>query len=347
MDSKVRRYAIVRKLNSFYYHYRTNRWRWSPRFRSDDPAIPIDRPVFLLGTQGGGLTLLARILRRSESVVSVSGNARYWAGADEMQTVLWDVLPEKLTWRNITVPGFESKWHNWVYASKEFFEHYHEDESGATPELEKEFKSILRRVIRLNRLGSDGVAPRFLDKSQSNTVRVGLVHKLLEDCHPKFVLLLRNPFAMVWRAASGDSIVSKLNKSLPEKLEISVQHWKNSMQAALEKKDAVDMAVWRFEDVLAEPERRVREICRFTEIPFDTSILPGPEDRIPWGSMYDAFNRRKWYPLRPGVNDRYLREIPDWAIEVVQRECGALAGRFGYEPPTREAVVSGSRSGLT
>ena len=38
--------------------------------------------------QGGGLTIISRILRRSRNVVSISGGSNYWSGADEMNSVL-------------------------------------------------------------------------------------------------------------------------------------------------------------------------------------------------------------------------------------------------------------------
>jgi hypothetical protein len=326
----VVRLPPVRKVNSAWFHYRTHRWRWHPRFRIDDPSVEIDRPIFLLGTQGGGLTLLSRILRRLPNVVSATGNHRYWAGYDELQDVLYDALPPQLRLHALRLPGSTPELRGWIYASELFFDQYHEDASSASAELEAEFKRMLRGLIRMNRPRGVSSGLRFLDKSQSFAVRVGLVAELLRDCQPRFVLVTRDPFAMCWRAVQKVAGMVRLDLEEREKVRLAAQHWKNTMETALNECGDAPLAWWRFEDFLAGPERVIREICAFAELDFDPAILPGPEDRIPFGSMYDAFDRSKWYPIRPPVNRPYLETIPAWAVEEVASSCGELVAKFGY-----------------
>lgn len=76
------------------YVYRRQRWMLRPDLMLRDlSAVDIDRPIFLVGASGAGLTLLARILRRAEGVVTVSGGADYWTGADEMYVAMAPYLP--------------------------------------------------------------------------------------------------------------------------------------------------------------------------------------------------------------------------------------------------------------
>jgi hypothetical protein len=243
-----------------------------------------------------------------------------------------EALPEALDWPDASLAGQEPGPNSWLYACDELLPHYRQDESGATPEMRDAFRSVLRRLIRLS--GRSPLAPiRFLDMSQTNTVRVGLLNEALRDCHPKFVLLTRNPFAMCWRSTRRVADVVRLDRSEEEKLEIAVQHWKNSMTEALAYEGRADLAWWRFEDLVSAPEKILREICSFLELPFRPEILPGPEDKFPFGSASDAFDGSKWYPMRPNVNERYLREIPTWASKVVSQQCASLLDRFGYESP--------------
>lgn len=322
----------VRKLNSALYYARRHKWRYHPRFR-DDPAIAIDRPVFLIGIQGGGLTILSRILHRLPETVSAAGDHMAWASDDECQNVYRDILPEELSWRDVSVEGFSFRnfalnGHNWVFASEPYREFYLRGAEHATPELAAEFQSVIRRILRLH--GATPAKPkRFIDKSQSLATRVGLVTELLSGCGPRFVLFVRNPFAAVWRAATGDDVIASLDMPIERKVEVAAQHWKGLYESALAH-DGRQLGVWKFEDFLAEPERIVREVCDHAALEFSPAIMPGPNDTIPWGSMYDAFNLRKWHPFRTDVNDRYLAEIPDWARDLVRRECGALVDRFQY-----------------
>lgn len=328
MKSLVQKVPVIRKANSAYYYFRRSMWRWHPRFIDDNNTV-IDKPVFLLGTQGGGLTLLSRILHRHPQAISVTGNCNYWAGDDESQNVLNDILPERLSWRSIEIDTYNSKDHNWLYANDAFLPFYRENGSDVSEELKKQYKSILRRIINLYGKGSRG-GGRFIDKSQSLTVRVGLIRKLLEGCNPKFVLITRNPFALAWRAVTKDDVISNLEMTDQDKFKVAVQHWKNSMECVLEDGKADDLGVWKFEDLLSQPEKIISEICEHIELPYISSILPGPDDVIPWGSMFDAFSKRKWYPLRPNVSSGYLDDIPDWAVQYLSQECRELLIRFGY-----------------
>ena len=84
-------------MNRIYYLLKRESWVFDiSRYLKNFNDVTIDRPIFLLGTQGSGLTLISRMLRRNKSAVSVTGNYRYWAGADEMKSVLGPILPVEL-----------------------------------------------------------------------------------------------------------------------------------------------------------------------------------------------------------------------------------------------------------
>ncbi len=319
--------VLKRKLNSAAQKMRSNRWRVDPRFR-DVLGIAIDRPIFLLGTQGGGLTLLARILRRHPELVCATGDHRYWAGSDEMQNVLRDALPEALSWRDVLVPEIPSSHHGWTYATDALLPHYRLGTEAANDDIASEFRSLICKTLSLHGATPD-TPRRFIDKSQTFTLRVGLIAKLLDGCDPRFVLMTRNPYAMIWRAVTRVGGIAELPFDEAHKLELAMQHWRNSFDSALAIEPEVAMGTWRFEDLLNEPERRVREICAFVDLPFDPAILPQPDDTIPFGSNHDAFGH-KWYPIRKDASDRYIQEIPDWAIARIREGCADLIDRFGY-----------------
>ena len=330
MIERLVSFMPVRKANSAYFYYRRNQWRWSRAFR-DGREARIDRPVYLIGTQGGGLTLLSRILHRHRDVIGVTGDHRYWAGEDETQNALEPVLPEDFGWRKIDLPGYPSRNHGWVYGNDDFLAHYRRTAADADAAAAARYRRVLKGVIRQQ---GRGRAARFVDKSQSLTLRVGFLHASLKDCDPRFVLITRNPYALVWSQATRNGVVSKLEVPIEQKVRLCAQHWSNSMIAALQdarSDPSIRLQRWSFEALLADPANTLADICAFADLPRDDAILPGPMDTIPWGSMHDAFNRRKWYPLRTGVNDRYLASIPDWAVSMVSDICGDLAVELGYE----------------
>jgi len=140
---------------------------------------------------------------------------------------------------------------------------------------------------------------------------------------------LKKDLNLVLTSRPFQTSLSRLSLSREENLSIAGQHWKNSMETAL--KDGADVKHFhwvRFEAILASPERLVREICDFLEFPYDSKLLPSPDDKLPWDSIQD----HKWYPLRTDLNDRYLQELTSRDISIIKAYCGSLNDKFGYSP---------------
>ncbi|MFB6273385.1 MAG: sulfotransferase [Salinibacter sp.] len=324
--------AVNEVFNRAWYLWRRNRWMLNPRsYISSFPEVPIQRPVFLLGVQGGGLTLVSRMLRRHPRIVSVSGNHRYWAGADEIHTVFGPLLPPELTGTRYKVPWpdhplFDPP-RSWAYASDELLPYYRKTSQDATPELRERLQRVIRMSVAQH--AEDPDQAQFIDKSQVYTVRISLVRELLRENYPKFVLVPVNPFASCYRAALGkaqDMYRLRHRLSFLERLDICAQHWKNSMQCALEDRDD-DLMIVKFEDILTDPSRSIGRICEHVEIDYRDDLLPAPNDRVPFGSRF----RDRWYPLDPDRALKYKEQASDEELDVIHAQCAEIAAELGYE----------------
>ncbi len=319
--------------NALIREIRFNLWRVHPlRFSRQLDTIPIKSPIFLLGVQGGGLTLLARMLHRHPQVVYVTGNSKYWAGPDEMQIVMEPLLPPELAGLHRNQPYHpDYPYRDWLYATDELLPLYRKTAADATPMMAYRFQRAIRLTIAL--YASNPQNARFVDKSQTFTVRLSLVNALLAPYNPHFILVTRNPYAVIYRAATRVHSVKRTASSLEERLRLAAQHWANSFRCALE--DAFEVKhffIVRFEDLLKEPERWLKEICSFTGLSFIYEMLPAPEHRIPIGSTGSARGDHKWYPLRPNVNQPYLESLEPWMIELIDAIAGDLARQWEYTP---------------
>lgn len=197
--------------------------------------------------------------------------------------------------------------------------------------MARQFQRVIRLVVGLH--AHNPSRARFVDKSQSYTVRVALVNALLKPFQPRFVLVTRNPYAMVYRAAIVSTAISRLNLPPEERLRLAAQHWRNSFLCALEDEPEVEhFLTLRFEDLLREPEEHLRNVCAFADLSFHTDMLPGPNHRFPLGSTGSSRGDRKWYPLRPDANRRYLEELEPWMLDLVEPIVGPLASRWQYMP---------------
>jgi len=327
------RFKPLNYLNMMLYALRRNRWMLDPRFHmSDCKHIDVDRPIFLLGTPGGGLTLVSRMLRRCRQVVSISGNYRYWSGADEMQLVFGRVLPPKLN-LNHDVPKANryGPTRHWLYAIDALVDRYRHTAEDATDDIRASLLKILRWSIHT--YAPDPDSARFIDKSQLYTVNVDFLNELLKNEQPQFLLVSRNPYAMCYRSvAYGTGGLQNLEdqRSFNERLELAAQHWANNMKLAL--RDGSDMTQFehvRFEDVINHPRTTLRTICTLLDLPYREDYIPSPHHRIPFGSKYE----KKWFPLREHVNRKHLWKLGTYQARIVDERCGALAEEFGYERP--------------
>jgi hypothetical protein len=163
-------------------------------------------------------------------------------------------------------------------------------------------------------------------------VKVSYIQALLKDTNPYFVLVTRNPYAACYRAALGKARDMKNYAkfmTLEERVEICAQHWSNAMNCALEDSAKVNnFTTIRFEDVLQNPDETIQSLCDFLDLTYDEGMLPQEDQKIPFGSRF----RDRWYPLRPDVNQRYLDEIPDRYVHIIEEYCKPIAQKFDYSP---------------
>ncbi len=316
-------------------------WLVDPRWPGRSPDYPIDRPIFLLGTQGGGLTLLSRMLRRHSDVISAAGNSRYWSSADELQNVYGMVLPPELTGLRYKAPHHPvlTAPRSWTYAVGDLYPQYRRRKEDATGDLAHRLKQVIRFSAR--RHAKDRNRFRFLDKSQVFTVRVGFIHELLRETNPRFVLVPREPYVSVLRAAEGKAADMKRiidTTSLQERITICAEHYGNSMRAVYEDADEqnIEIHCLKFEELLIRPEESLRQVCEFVGLEYQQDLLPSAEHRLPWGSRF----LDRWYPIRTDVNRSYEQRLDDHTIEAVNHFCGDLVERLGYQQRKPAAGVS-------
>jgi Sulfotransferase family len=300
------------------------------RLRGVD-RIPLDRPIFFLGVQGGGETIIGRCLRRNDAVVSMSGNSGYWTGIDELGVVRNRMarMPPSLRGckyrSDVDHPFFGSN-HNSVYACEVLLPFYRRTAEDADAAEGRQFRRLLREHVAV--YARDPRHARFFDKTHTNTLKLPLLAAYLEGCDPFFVLVARNPYSWCYRAVRRKRPSHRVALEPEQELMLAAEHWRNSYRIALaDARRIPNVAVVRFEDFVADPETVVRRLCAFVELEFDDAMVPRAGDRFPFATLPGD---RKWHPLFP---DPWLGKVPDEDAAVIARECGPLATELGYERP--------------
>ena len=313
--------------------YLRDRWRISPR-RLDRlvDAVPLDRPIFLLGVAGCGGTLIGRSLRRNRAVVSMSGNADQWTGTDELGVVpsRMAALPRTLwgnKFRSDIADPVQGTTH--FFASDDLLPRYRMTSEDASPADARRFTRLLREHIAV--YADDPGHARFVDKTHTNTVKMPLLAALLADHAPHFVLVVRSPYACCPWLVRKKPPSFRVPASSEERLELAAEHWANAYRTALDDAGRIpNVTVIRFEDWLADPDGRTRALCAALGLDFDEAMVPADGQAFPWATLRSD---RKWYPLYP---DARTDELPAGDAEIIERRCGAIAAGLGYVPPGSE-----------
>lgn len=312
---------------------------WTPRrsYISLD-SVEIEEPVFFLGTQGGGLTLISRMIRRSDKFAIIGGSTSFWTGNDEMDKfyVGHGVLPDEMALRSPRYNNMTGREENhpvfglergWVYATDELLPRYRMTKDDYSDTLERKFKNFIRRSIRA--YSSNGWSARFLDMSQSYTLKVPLLRTFFPQA--RFVLVTRNPYVMCWREVTRqpDEKYRLWNKrpSMEEGLRLAAQHWRNSYRTALQDLEGHDDGiVVRFEDALSDPNGVVQRIADHIGVAYDEDMIPKPYHILPVGSKA----MEKWYPIRKNANKKYKKNITKRAKKIIKRSLKKIGKKFGY-----------------
>jgi hypothetical protein len=309
-------------------HHR-DRWQHSVRRRLPlVDRIPIDRPIFVLGLQGGGTTLIARCLLRQREVVSMSGNSDYWVATNELGFVRnrMSRLPSSL-WSSshrsdLDDPIFGVT-HSSVYACDALLSSYRETAADANPEDAERFKRLIREHLLV--YARDSTRARFLDKTHTYTVKLGYLDALLEGCDPFFLLVLRNPFTFCFRAVRRKPPSWRVVPPYEHQLRLAAEHWENSYRLALaDGKKTGRFAAVRFEDFISNPEATIRAVCAFAQLEFDPDLVPQPGQRMPFAALPSD---TKWHPLR---EDEWRDQVTESDAAFIDERCQPLAASLGY-----------------
>jgi hypothetical protein len=181
--------------------------------------------------------------------------------------------------------------------------------------------------------------PRWGDKSPSYRTRMRLIAPVLPEAH--FVHLIRD---------GRDVALSLLDvpwgpRDVPE----AAETWVGDIRRARRQARRVDHYMeLRYEDLVAEPEARLREVAAFVELPWDDAMLAYPERA---GERIGEFTRD--FSMRGGVTmtaaeraeqhrhakqsptaartGRWRREMSDADLAAFDGEPRELLRELGYE----------------
>ncbi|OGV51493.1 MAG: hypothetical protein A2X49_17080 [Lentisphaerae bacterium GWF2_52_8] len=315
--------GIARFLNKHNYSLNERLFNW-PLDR-----IPLEKPIFLLGVHEAGLEVLAHIFQRHPDIAFCRGNKNFWDSSENEMQMHLPSMPPELSLLN-TPDGPRELERYWSYATDENIKDYRHEPKDANPELSLRFQHCLKKVIRAYAINPEHC--HLVDKSHLYTIKMGFVHELLRENDPYFILMIRNPYAICPHVARLYCMRKGKGESLgyEEAVKRCAQHWRNSCCLAMADQTAVaHFTMLRAEDLIANPEETVRDLCAYAGLSYEPSMLPAQGQTH---SILNSIKKGVWPPPQANPNAPYLKELDQLARIIVKRECEDMAALFGYTP---------------
>ncbi|MEA2520823.1 MAG: hypothetical protein QOI81_469, partial [Actinomycetota bacterium] len=164
---------------------------------------------------------------------------------------------------------------------------------------------------------------RWADKTPGYVVTMPLLADLWPSA--KFVHLTRD---------GRDVALSYLDQPFgPKTIPGAAQLWRRRVSIGRTNGAALGTTRYRevrYEDIIAEPEARVSELCAFLDLPFDAAmlhfherseaVLPGKLER--WRGLFE--------PIKGGMRD-WRTKMPRPMVRRFEAAAGDLLGDLGYE----------------
>ena len=184
--------------------------------------------------------------------------------------------------------------------------------------------------------------PRWGDKTPVYIESIARIGGVLGD-QARFVHLIRDGRDVA--VSRGARAVKRGREATPAREE--AQTWKRRIEGARKQAKAVEHYLeLRYEDLIADPEAVLRQVCRFTEIEFhpamlayheraserlaELSDLPGKGGKVRPGAERIAAHALTSEPPRPDRVERWREELSDQAIADYENVAGDLLAGLGY-----------------
>jgi hypothetical protein len=158
---------------------------------------------------------------------------------------------------------------------------------------------------------------------------VPLLRKIFPEA--RFIVQARDPYATCIKEALDDSYEWRRQTGIKQKLKIFAEHWRNTYAFATSDLEGYASKILiRYEDLVQDPENELRRIADAVDLAYDSDMVPRAHHQLPSGSS----EQHKWFPVRTGVNEKYLDQLDTRMASVIQQNVEDVADVFGYQPPT-------------
>ncbi|MET0423831.1 MAG: sulfotransferase [Actinoplanes sp.] len=279
--------------------------------------MPSDRPIFVVGCPRSGTTML-QLMLHAHPRIAIPPETRF----------LLDAYRRRHEFGDLTDAGRRRELAHWITGTPQFGDLGLDPAAvadaivAAPPTLGSGLGTVFR--LYADRFGK----PRWGDKRPAYLRHVPQLRRLFPDA--QFINIMRD----------GRDCVASLKETpwRPPDFGELIDHWARSADASMRAEREYGPDVYhqvRYEDLVADPEKYLRAVCRFLGEDYDPAMArPDEVARVAVPSY------KKWHTrTHAAVGTDRVSSWPERLTPAEVEECEAVFGsrlaRFGYQPSTR------------
>lgn len=285
-------------------------------------------PVFLIGTPRSGTTLLHQILEHHPAF-AIPYESKYLAIFRRHLDEFGDLRDPKN--RETLIISIERFMRNaWLDRDlKEWIPGLLESVAEVARDAEPTYEGVLEAMYSFHarRQGR----PRWADKMATFRRVMPTILDLFPDA--RIIHIIRD----------GRDVASSLLRLSfgPNTAYVAAKRWTGFVQHGLDFAEKHPRSVYtlRYEDLIDEPERVIRELCDFVGEPFCEAMLQFHESgnaAVPRKEIHHQLNK----PLNRERVARWKRDLSRYQVRVFEAVAGPLLARLGYEVVNPDARIS-------
>jgi len=275
-------------------------------------------PFFIVGSGRCGTTLLRRILQASPEV-----------HIPPEMSMLHSVIPlfrrnrsESWGWLvRLVLAAFDYDpffWHFRIESLRPLV-----DKLTGLPEDRRSLAIIIDQVVRYHGEQTGQTFERWGDKTPGHFYRMRELLAIFPDA--RFIHMVRD---------GVDVAASYARSSLPHDLDSAAKRWVASLRAVrhFAKRHASQCLEVRYENLVADPEGAVADVCRFLNVGFDATMIERLDHIGEMGELAEKHLENVRRPISVASIGRGRRELTQEQKEHLQRLIGKELAMAGYEP---------------
>jgi hypothetical protein len=267
------------------------------------------RPVFIVGMNGSGTSMLTESLGRHPALYAFPGETRMIPHFIDCAPRFGDLQDDD---------NFLRFW-KYVISSAPDFEVFNDHQPLQIPENWRDFPRSLAHILDaiFRAFAQAQGKHRWCEKSPNNSEHILRIAELFPLS--SFVHIIRD----------GRDCAASTQRRQYRNPELSINRWRYVVADAMEQGSRLGdrYLELKYEDLTIDPERWMRTICEFLELQFDDRVL---QSGMPQSAKQPKHEAGYVGRIEPN-SQKFLRSFSSQEIERLEQIAGQLLDQLGYE----------------